>query len=169
MIKINDNNHYVVVYPEYGVYQDIDPKNGLPFADEAAAKAWADAFVANMELVDAARADADRKAKADWRILSVSADKLIAALGDTITVTATMKDGLGNVVLLTDTFAVPVENETGEVVLIKLAAFKDGMANVSLKPPRSGYYCITERGINRKLADGVHFALPVPLSVTVYE
>ena len=154
MIKLNDNNHYVVVYPEYGVYQDVDPKNGLPFADESAAKKWDDAFIANMKLVDAARADAEKAVKADQRIVNVIADKLVAALGETITVTATMKDGLDHVVPLNEAFAVPVENEAGEVVLIKMATFANGVATVSLKPPRSGYYCITERGISVDGLDG---------------
>lgn len=36
---------YVVQMSEMGVYQDIDPATGQPFASEAAAKAWADAFI----------------------------------------------------------------------------------------------------------------------------
>lgn len=169
MIIINQNNHYVVQRPEFGVYQDINPATGQPFASEAEAQAWDDSFMSHLAATNAATADAEKKVKEAIRIITVTADKQIAQVGETITVTATVKNGLDAVVPLNDSFAVPVENEVGEVALIKLAAFVAGKAVVSLKPARSGYYNITERGINQKLPEGMRFNLPVPLSVTVYE
>ena len=91
------------------------------------------------------------------------------ALGSPIDFTVTMKNGLDQVAPLNDNFAVPIENERGEVVMIKLATFVNGEATVHLQPLRSGYYCITEQGINRKLPAGVYFGLPDPVEAVVYE
>ncbi len=169
MITLNEQGHYVVQIPEYGVYQDSDPRTAQPFASELDAQKWSDDFLANIAAQKAAEEAAAQATLAAHLHIDLVADKLRTMKGDAITLTATVKNGLGNVVDLNDDFAVPVEDEGGKVILIKLATFVHGVAVVSLKPANSGYYCITEPGINRRLPSGVYFGLPAPLSVTVYE
>jgi hypothetical protein len=163
------NGHYVVQLPELGVYQDIDPSVGQPFASEAAAQAWLDTFLASLATHQAAELAAEQARLAALMHIDVTIDKPKAMLGDTITLTATVKNGLGATVPLTQAFAVPVEDGNGTVTLIKLASFVNGVATAPFKPTQSGYFCITEKGINHKLPPGVFFGLPNPVEVVVYE
>lgn len=158
------NGNYVVELPEYGAYQDIDPQTGKPFASEAAAQVWADAFLAAVAAQQAAQQQAEHDRLAAILHIEISADKTRAILGDTITLTATVKNALGQVVDMNDSFAIPVENERGEVRLIKQTTFTEGHATVMFKPSSSGYYCITEAGM-RRLA----FGLPTPIEIVVVE
>ena len=163
------NGVYTIQLPEFGVDQNIDPHTGHPFANEAAAQAWADEFVAQQAAQQAASVAAEQARLAAIIHVEATADKPRAMVGDLITLTGRMVNGLGQVVPMTDQFAVPVENEQGEVILIKLAEFVDGEATVSFTPTRSGYYCVTQSGINHKLPDGVHIGMPEELEIVVYE
>ena len=163
------NNHYVVQLPEYGVYQDIDPATGHPFADEAAAQAWGSAFIARMTQ-HAAELESERQATlASLLRIEVIPSHAEIKLGNAVTLEATVKNGLDQVVPLNDYFSVPIENEKGEVIMIKRVNFVDGVASVSFSPTKSGYYCITEGGINRRLPTTAYLRLPEPVEVVVYE
>lgn len=168
MIVITDG-HYVVNAPEYGVYQDIDPSTGHLFANEQAAQTWWNAFLATVQAAETAAQAAEQARQAAILHLVIVPTDARVALGSPVAFTVTMKNGLGQVAPLNDDFAVPIENERGEVVMIKLATFVNGEAVVTLQPSRSGYYCITEQGINRRLPQGVHFGLPEEVEVVVFE
>lgn len=163
------NKDYVVELPEYGVYQDIDPHNGKPFANQNKAQEWADAFVAGIQAQAAAEVVRENERLASILHLEVTANTTRITLGDSVTITTTLKNALGDVVPMNDDFAVPVEDETGKVVLIKLVEFTAGLASVDFQPGKSGYFCITEAGINRRMPEGVHFGLPEPVWITVFE
>ena len=168
MIVITDG-HYVVNAPEYGVYQDVDPSTGRPFANEQAARSWWDTFFATVQAAEAAAQAAEQARQAAILHLVIVPTDARVALGTPVAFTVTMKNGLDQVTPLNDDFAVPIENERGEVVMIKLATFVNGQATVNLQPPRSGYYCITEEGINRRLPTTAYLRLPEPVEVVVYE
>lgn len=163
------NNRYVIQLPEFGVYQDVDPSTGEPFASEGDAQKWADDFIACIQAQQSEVAAREQRRLAATLHLDVTADKTRAALGDTVTITAVVKNALGDVVPMNDDFAVPVEDETGKVVLIKLATFSSGHASVDFQPGKSGYFVITEEGINRRMPGGLHFGLPAPVWITVFE
>lgn len=167
MINLKDGL-YVVELPEHQLYQPHNPDTGQPFTCEADAKAWEDAY-----LVLAARIAADTAAAAQAHLaallhLEIVADHAEVAVGTAINVTAMIKNGLGATVPLDQAFAVPIENSAGQVEMIKGVTFAAGNANVSITFLRSGYFRITEAGINRKL-NGMHIGLPAPFEVTVFE
>lgn len=163
------NGHYVVQLPEYGVYQDIDPVVGQPFASESAAQTWETAFIERMTQ-HAAELEAERKATlASLLRIEVVPSHAEIKLGNAVTLEASVKNGLDQVVPLNDYFCVPIENEKGEVIMIKRVEFIGGVASVSFSPTKSGYYCITEEGINRRLPTTAYLRLPEPVEVVVYE
>lgn len=100
--------------------------------------------------------------------LHIAANKTTAAVAESVTVTATLKDGLGAVVPLSSGFSVPIEDSEGAVAMIKGVAFVGGQASVQIAFQRSGYFRITEAGINRKLTD-MYIRLDAPFEITVYE
>ena len=163
------NNHYVVQLPEYGVYQDIDPATGHPFADEAAAQAWGSAFIERMT-ANAAELEAEHQATlASLLRIEVVPSHAEIKLGNAVTLEASVKNGIDQVVPLNDYFCVPIQDESGSVIMIKRVSFVDGATSVSFSPTRSGYYCITEEGINRRLPSAAYLRLPEPVEVVVYE
>ena len=163
------NSLYVVQLPEHGVYQDIDPATGQPFSDEATAQAWEAAFIARMTAHAAEIAAGQQATLAALLRIEVVPSHAEIKLGNAVTLEATVKNGLDQVVPLNDYFCVPIENEKGEVIMIKRVEFIDGVASVSFSPTRSGYYCITEEGINRRLPTTAYLRLPEPVEVVVYE
>jgi hypothetical protein len=64
MLIINDQSHYVIQIPEYGVYQDIDPHTGAPFATDVIAKKWEADFLAGIAAAQAADTAAKQAALA---------------------------------------------------------------------------------------------------------
>ena len=168
MISIKEGK-YVVESVEYGIYQDMDPDTRLPFISEARAIAWFDATKA---LIDADHAAEEAKRIAALRAklsVHISVDETRAMLGTPITLSAVFKNALDEIVLLNDNFAVPIQNDIGDIALIKLATFVNGTSTVVFTPKTSGYFCITEKGINHKLPEGVNIGLPTPIEVVIYE
>jgi hypothetical protein len=168
-----ENNAYVVIIPEQHIRQEINPDTREPFASEAEALAWQDAtlgaITAHQTAATAAQAAAHATALAAAVHLEIVADHTEVAVGTAIAIAATLKNGRGDTVPLTQQFAVPIQSDTGAVVKIKGVALVNGVANISLTFDKSGYYRITEQGINSKL-DAAHFiGLPVPFEVTVFE
>lgn len=95
--------------------------------------------------------------------LTLSADHSVAAVNQTVTITAALD------VPLDETFAVPIEDAAGQVVKVKAVAFVAGQATAALAFDKSGYYRLTEAGINRKLPAEMRIALPEPFEITVVE
>jgi len=77
--------------------------------------------------------------------------------------------GTNNIATLTADFAVPIHDESGKTVLIKLVSFVDGIANTTLRFNYSGYYRITQSVINGKLSYGQKISLPLAFEITAYE
>ena len=163
------NNKYVVQLPEHGVYQDIDPATGQPFADEATAQSWEAAFIARMTAHAAEIAAGQQVTLAALLRIEVVPSHAEVAVGQMVTLVGTVENGLDQVVPLNDYFCVPIENEKGEVIMIKRVEFIDGVASVSFSPTRSGYYYITEEGVNRRLPSASYLRLPESVEVVVYE
>lgn len=167
MISIIDAR-YVVQLPEYGVYQDIDPVTGKPFAHESDAKAWEDAFLKKIEDQKAAEAAAEKEHLANTFTLTVVPAYSETELGKSVQLDSTIRNGLGDVVPFSGAFRVPIENEKGEVVMIKRVEFVNGQASANFAPSRSGYYCISEAGINHRLPE-FYLHLAQAVEVVVYE
>lgn len=163
------NSIYVVQLPEHGVYQDIDPATGQPFAGESAAQAWEEAFIARMTAHAAEIAAGQQATLATLLRIEVVPSHAEVEVGQMVTLVGTVKNGLDQVVPLNDYFCVPIENEKGEGVMIKRVEFIDGVSSVSFSPTRSGYYCITESGINRRLPAAAYLRLPESVEVVVWE
>ena len=171
-VTVKDGN-YVVELPDYGLYQGINPDTHLPFADEAAALAWQAEYIANVAAAKAAHdaqiAAAQQAALAALTNLQIVADHTTAAIGTAISITATLHDGLGGGVAMDATFAVPIEDAAGFVAMIKSVTFAAGVASLSITFAHSGYYRITEQGLNRKLPPDQQIGLAAPFEVTIYE
>lgn len=171
MIIINDQRHYVVDTPEMGIYQDIDPSTGGPFLSEAAAQGWLDDYIAALDsdrvAQEASLAQAERDRLAAEVSLSIVANSIEVGVGAPVLFTATLKNGLDATIPITQSFAVPIESN-GLVSRIKGVAFVNGVADVSITFDKSGYYQITEQGINSRL-DGMYIHLAAPFEVTVFE
>ena len=169
-----ENGNYVVELPEYGVKQTINPdvQPQRPFVSQAEAQAWEDAFLtglATAQTAAQAAAAAALAAKLSAEVhLSVTATPASAAVGAPISFLATLKDGHGNMLPISETFAVPIQDATGAVVRVKSIPMVSGAATVSLSFPASGYYQITQQCLNAKLP-GMTIILDTPLEVTVTE
>lgn len=167
-----DNNQYIVVLPEQSIRQEFNPDTRQPFASEAEALAWQDAYLASIASAQAAAeaaAAAAEQARLDALLhLEIVADNTAAPVGTLVNIVATLKNGHGNTVPLNQAFAVPIQDSSGNVARIKGVTLVDGVASVSLTFDRSGYYRITEAGINAKLV-GLHIGLPEPFEITVFE
>lgn len=111
----------------------------------------------------AAIIEAEQAAQAIQLSLTLAADKLVAAVNEPITITATLN------VPIDAQFAIPIEDGNGLVTKIKAVAFAAGVATVTLAFEKSGYYRLTEAGINRKLPPDQQIALVAPFEVTVVE
>jgi len=168
---IEKNGNYVVSLPDHFLYQDIDPADGSAFTTAALAQTWQDNYLAAITAAqtasDAAAAQAEHDKLSAETHLEITAPSLTAAIGAPVNFSATLKDGHGVVIPLTQTFAVPIESN-GAVSRIKGVNFVNGVANVSITFDRSGYYQVTEAGINSRDLP-LHIALPVPFELTVYE
>lgn len=169
---ILENDQYVVSLPEHGIRQDFNPHTGAPFVSQAEAQAYEDTCTAGIEShQDAAAAavvEAQQAALSAQTSLSVTADKSAAAVGVAFSVSATLKDGHGNVVPSNDTFAVPIQDDSGAIVKVKTVTLVNGVATVGISFDKSGYYRITEECMNRKLTS-MHIHLPTAFELTVYE
>lgn len=169
---IIENDIYVVVLPEHGIRQGFDAETREPFASQAVAQAYEDKVIAGIAATQAAAAAAATEAEqarlAGLVHLEIVADKTEVAVDTAVNIVATLKSGLGATVPLDQAFAVPIENSDGQVEMIKGVTFVAGSADVSITFTRSGYFRITEAGINRKL-EGTHIGLPAPFEVTVFE
>ena len=77
--------------------------------------------------------------------------------------------GTTQVAPITDTFAVPIMDSLGAIVMVKAVSFVDGVANPQITFPKSGYYVITNDGINVKLPDGSKIFLAQPFELVAYE
>ena len=168
MISIIDTR-YVVQLPEYGVYQDIDPATGKPFADEDAATAWSNEFMATVKAQQQAQEAEHQAQLAQKLIVTITPSTTRMAVGDTVTIDVLIENGLGQVAPINDDFAVPITNERGQVVMIKHAIIKSGKATLSVVPKSSGYYCITSEGINHGYPVVPWFDLVEPSEITVFE
>lgn len=168
------NGEYVVEIPEQSIYQPFNPdvQPQRPFASQTEAQAWNDAFLASVATAQAnaqAATAAALSAKLSAEVhLSVTATPASAAVGAAISFSATLKDGHGNVLPISETFAVPIQDATGAVVRVKSIPMVSGAATVSLSFPASGYYQITQQCLNAKLP-GMTIILDTPLEVTVTE
>lgn len=163
------NGHYVVQLPEYGVYQDLDPAVGQPFASETAAQAWESAFIDRVSAHEAELEAARQETLASMLRIEVVPSHAEISLGDAVTLEASVKNGLDQLVPLNDYFCVPIQDETGAVIMVKRVQFVEGVASVSFSPTRSGYYCITESVINRRLPAAAYLRLPKSVEVVVWE
>ena len=165
-----ENNQYIVIIPEESIRQEFNPDTRQPFVTEAEAQAWQDAYLASVAQIQQQHADeaaAAEQARLNALLhIDIAADKTSAAIGEAVNITATLLNGHGATVPLTQTFAVPIE-DSGGVTRIKSVAMVNGTATVSLTFDRSGYYRITEEGINAKL-HGIYIGLPAPFEVTVF-
>lgn len=99
--------------------------------------------------------------------LSLTVDAPVAGVGQVINVTAELTVG-GMPAPINQIFAVPIESDSGQVVMVKAVTFVGGHASLTLTFARSGYYRITEKAINSRLA-GMFIRFPVPLEVVVFE
>lgn len=167
-----ESNKYIVIIPEESIRQEFNPDTRQPFASEAEALGWQDAFMASITAAKAA-AEAAAAAAEQARLsallhLDIAADNTAVAVGAPVNITATLKDGHGATVPLNQAFAVPIQDSSGNVARIKGVTLVGGVASLSLSFDRSGYYRITEAGINAKLA-GLHIGLPEPFEITVFE
>jgi len=168
MINLIENK-YVCELPEYHLYQDCNPDNGgQPFATEEAAQAWEDAYKAvQVAAADTHAAEARAKLAAELTLsVTLAADSV--QINTPLAATVEIRNGLGQVVPVTRSFAVPICDADGFVTMIKGVSFVAGVASVSLTFTKSGYYHISEAEINRKLV-GMFLRLPVPVEVTVFE
>lgn len=167
-----ENGIYVMELPEHGLRQDFDPGTRLPFASQAVAQAYEDALQASLAAAATATANAlaaAEAAKLSAEVhLSVTASPSSAAVGASITFNATLKDGHGTVLPITQTFAVPIQDATGAVIRVKSIPMVNGTATVSLSFAASGYYQITQQCLNAKLP-AMSIILDTPLEVTVTE
>lgn len=108
------------------------------------------------------------EAAPDALVLRLLADTQMAAVGETVTITAELRLGTA-LAPISAMFAVPIEDAEGRVTRIKAAAFVAGAATVTLVFPASGYYRLTEAGINRKLPEGQRIRLAAPFEITICE
>lgn len=168
-----ENGIFVVQRPDLGIRQDRNPDTGAPFASEAEAKAWEDHLVASIEAtraagaVDASAAERERLAAEVHLEVSLSATSVL--IGRDVTVSARLVNGLGKVVPVTDSFCVPIEDEAGVARKLKRIDLVNGQsAQTPLTFAQSGYYRLTEAGINRR-PWGTYVRLPVPIEIAVYE
>ena len=121
----------------------------LKFSKLTAVKPVAQAIVANLTLVTSASS---------------------VEINTAITFTATLTDPVtGAVSSITALFQVPIQDPTGAIVLVKGVSFTAGVATISLCFAQSGYYCLTDDGINSKLPSNAQINLLTPLEITVYE
>lgn len=167
MITIIDTR-YVVQLPDYGVFQDVDPTTGKPFAHESDAKAWEAEFLKRIADQKAAEEAAEKEKLAKTYTLTVVPTNSETELGKGVQLDSTIRNGLGQIVPFSGAFRVPIENEKGEVVMIKRVEFVKGQASANFAPSRSGYYCISEAGINHRLPE-IYLHLAEPVEVIVYE
>lgn len=167
-----DAGQYVVELPDQGIRQAFNPDTRAPFANEAEAQAWQDATlaaIADHQAAAAAEATAAEQARLAAEIhLEITASSTTVVVGAAVQITATLKNGLGATVPLDQTFAVPIQDDFGTVVRVKSVTLVGGAATVSMTFDKSGYYRITEAGINAKL-EGMRIGLPAPFEVTVFE
>ena len=91
-------------------------------------------------------------------------------VGSDFTVQASLHNPDGTLAPVNELFLVPIEraDAPGMAAMVKGVQFSGGQATVSIAFPASGYYQITESGINSRLQDR-HIALPTPLQVTVFD
>lgn len=102
--------------------------------------------------------------------LDISSDKSSAAVGEQIHVTAKLLvHGTQQIAPLNQRFAVPIQDAEGAVSLVKGVEFIHGVADITLVLPKSGYFRITEDGINRKLQESERIGLNTAFEVTIYE
>ena len=82
--------------------------------------------------------------------------------------TATLTDAEGAPAPVSATFMVPIEDASGITVKVKAVTFSDGVATASVTFDKSGYYRITEAGVNSKLGGAmvIQFA---GFEITCYE
>lgn len=167
-----ENNQYIVIIPEESIRQEFNPDTRQPFASEAEAQGWQDAYMASIvaakAAAEAAAAAAEQARLSALLHLDIVADSTAVPVGAPVNIVATLKDGHGNVVPLNQAFAVPIQDSSGNVARIKGVTLVNGVASMSLTFDRSGYYQITEAGINSKLV-GVFIGLPAPFEITVFE
>lgn len=102
--------------------------------------------------------------------LAITADKQRAAVNESIAVAASLNVfGMAVVAPVTDSFAVPIEDSDGKIVKVKAVDFVNGDGVTNIAFDKSGFYRITEAGINRNLPPGQRIALPQPFEIIVYE
>lgn len=166
------NGSYVVELPEYGVRQSVDPETKAGFASEAAALAWQASFIAGLQAAQQqavqAQQAAEQAALAAQVWLEVTPAAARVQAGGALVVTARMRDGLGATVPLNETYHVPIEDETGRVRKVVRIAMTAGLATATLGFAESGYYRLTEAGINRCL-DGQRIRLSAPVEIVCWE
>lgn len=167
MLSIIDGK-YVVQIPEDAVYQDMDPTTGGPFASEAKAQAWVDDYIATKATRQAAEAAAALAAKRAERHLQLTSSSATAMVGANVTLTAHLRDGLGQLVALNETLAVPVELN-GQVVRIKGLALTGGEGSTTIAFSASGVYRISSEGINSQRAPEARLQLAQAVQITVME
>lgn len=102
--------------------------------------------------------------------LDLSADKQRAAVAEDVTFTATLKVfGTDITAPVTDAFGVPIENDAGQIVMVKAVSFTDGAGSLTMAFDKSGFYRITETGINRSLPAGQRIAFPQSFEIVILE
>lgn len=90
------------------------------------------------------------------------------AVGTPEEFTARLLDAEGTPAPISGTFMVPIEDANGTIVKVKGVTFTDGVATASVTFERSGYYRITEAGVNSKLDGTMRIATP-GFAVTCFE
>lgn len=100
--------------------------------------------------------------------MDLHANNAFIGVNEVVSITSTVRYLSGEVVPITDIFHVPISDQLGNVTVIKQVSFQEGIANVDISFPKSGYYRITEKHINSRLSN-VYFLLQSAFELTVYE
>lgn len=100
--------------------------------------------------------------------LSLQAGDPWVHVGSPFPIRAELRTPGGDLAPVNELFLVPIDCSGTEAAMVKGVQFSGGVSQVEVVFPTSGYYRITEVGINSRLR-GMRISLPTPFEVTVYD
>lgn len=102
--------------------------------------------------------------------LQIEAGSPWVSVGTAFPIRATLRLPGGDLAPVDELFLVPIERSDapGRAAMVKGVQFSGGQATVQISFPASGYYQITESGINSRLT-GRRIGLSSPFEITVYD
>lgn len=103
----------------------------------------------------------------DFELSLVAGDPWVQ-VGAPFPIQAELRRPGGDLAPINDLFLVPIDRSGAEAAMVKGVQFSGGVSHVEVVFPTSGYYRITEAGINSRLR-GMSISLPTPFEVTVYD